>query len=187
MVLFGVSLLFLLLVWNLSKKTALDHTRDCLFDLRDDIRMYFLSNEYDLDSTTYMELRNLINTYLRFTENQRFIGLIYLYTKGISDTVKENIIAEFNQRFTTDDPTLQRYIDGVRGQTVRIVLKYMILTSTITVSMTLAIIPIIGIVALKDGFVGLFKRTKSSFIKLVSTRPYTNQGALEIAVVISKA
>lgn len=70
LMLFGLNLLLLVLVWKfMIRKTILDHTRDKLFDLRDEIRDEFTRREWDMNSALYRELRDTINAYLRYTEH----------------------------------------------------------------------------------------------------------------------
>ena len=68
-VLFGIDLILIYIAWSFFlKRSILDHFRDKLFDIRDDIRLYYIENKIPLTDKTYIKIRNLLNSHLRFTE-----------------------------------------------------------------------------------------------------------------------
>jgi hypothetical protein len=73
-----LSLLGLIWLWSQWQKVSLDECRDNLFDLRQEVRTYFLQRGLPLDHPLYSNLRDLINGYIRFTESLNLLVLIRL-------------------------------------------------------------------------------------------------------------
>ena len=68
----GLHVSSLILIWHfVAKRTVLDHTRDKLFDLRDQIRADHLANGWGLENDAYKNLRKMLNAYLRYTSSVR--------------------------------------------------------------------------------------------------------------------
>ncbi len=72
---FALSLLVLLGAWACWVKVSLDDCRDQLFDLREEMRSYFLERDL-LSSALYAETRNLLNAMIRYTEQVSWVGLM---------------------------------------------------------------------------------------------------------------
>lgn len=120
--LLGVNILLLVIVWRcVLRKTALDHCRDALFDLREATRDFFKTST-GLEDTTYKNIRNLLNNYIRFTEDATFTR-----TFGFASKISENpellkhLIDEMNSKFASSDPSVQKFVTEIRHQAVHVV------------------------------------------------------------------
>lgn len=79
LMLLGFNILLLVIGWKfMIRKTILDHTRDKLFDLRDELRHEFVQRGWDMNSALYKELRDTINAYLRYTEHYSVWRFFYM-------------------------------------------------------------------------------------------------------------
>lgn len=128
---FGINVILLIVVWNfMLKKSILDHYRDQLFDLREEVREFFIKNEIPLDSPAYKNLRDLFNAHLRFTEKITFMRFIFLEVK-----IQENkelqlfLKAEIEKQFDTTNPKLKEFIPQIRGKAKLILLNHMVNSS----------------------------------------------------------
>ena len=66
LIFFGINILLVMAVWHfMLRPSILDHSRDRLFDLRDELRFSFLENNWDIGSASYKRLRDLVNRHLR--------------------------------------------------------------------------------------------------------------------------
>lgn len=128
---FCINIILLISVWHfMLKKTILDYYRDQLFDLRDEVRGYYIKNGISLDSPSYRNLRDLLNAQLRFTERITFIKFIFLEVevnnnKGLQKYLKD----VFDLKFKTDDAELNAFITQVRGRSKLILLNHMVNSS----------------------------------------------------------
>ncbi|MDP2852405.1 MAG: hypothetical protein Q8O23_03255, partial [Gallionella sp.] len=127
----GINVLLLFVVWNfMLRKTLLDHYRDKLFDLREEVRSFFLMNDIPLDSKEYKNLRDLLNAHLRFTERFTFLKFIILEVeiknnKGLQEYLK----IEIDKRFNTENPKLKDFVPQVREKAKVILLNHMVNSS----------------------------------------------------------
>lgn len=123
-------LLLLMASWSAFKRSLLDHTRDELFDLRDGLREHFLAKGIVLDHPVYLELRRLLNIYIRFAQEVRFVGMVYFVGRARREQI-ERIKAEMDERFQTDDPELARYVEDIRVQAAAVIRTHMVMSSTL--------------------------------------------------------
>lgn len=127
LMLLGVNFLLGYAIWRyMWRKTALDKYRDRLFDLRDEVKLYFLSQGYSLDNKLYIELRALINGHIRYTEKLT-LNLFLAETVAMSahPEIAKSIRKEVNQKFVTDDPKLSTFINDVRARSISILTGHM--------------------------------------------------------------
>lgn len=112
----GIAILLALLSWWFAyKPSLLDKTRDELFDLRQEIRDYFLQSGRGLDHPMYAALRNLINGHLRYTESltmSRFI--FWVHWHGKHPQKAEQLRLRVEAPFQTDDRELAAFVMNVR-------------------------------------------------------------------------
>jgi hypothetical protein len=125
--LFGINLIVAYFVWDLIwKRTAIDHYRDKLFDLRDEVREHFLKHELALDGDVYRGLRDLLNAHIRYIEQLTF-------RRYVATTVAMHTHPELAQRLRddvakkteTDNAELASYVADVRQRSIQIMLGYM--------------------------------------------------------------
>jgi len=128
---FGINVILLISIWNLMlKKTILDHYRDQLFDLRSEVREFFVQKNMSLDSVSYKNLRDLLNGHLRFTETITFLKFIVLEVEiQKNNELQTYLKTEIDKRFRTEDPALKEFIVCVRDKAKAILLNHMINSS----------------------------------------------------------
>jgi hypothetical protein len=135
-ILFGLAIITLLITWHsIVRKTALDHFRDKLFDLREKARNYYLENGYGLEHKTYTELRNLLNAQIRFLESVSPTRLI-IYGIGIEQNkeLHKRIHEDLEKRFQTGSEKLAAFIKQTRQEAYHHTTGY-ILHSSIAASL----------------------------------------------------
>src|SRR4051812_13549865 len=101
LILFCINILLIMVIWKFCiRKTVLDHHRDALFDLRDELRKTYIDNSWTLDDPTYKHLRDLINGCLRFTENYSLIRFAILHAQiQYEDELKKYLKEKFEKEF----------------------------------------------------------------------------------------
>ncbi len=123
---FGINIFLIYAVWVYYLKPAiLDHYRDKLFDLREEVREFYLSNGIPLSDKTYKSLRDLINGYLHSTESISITKII-AFSIGMENNKKLNARSkhQIDARFKTNNENLREYIDSVRVKSNEIILEY---------------------------------------------------------------
>lgn len=145
LVLFGLSLMLAIIVWHhMIMLTVVDATRDKLFDLRDEIRQTFKERDWDMSSETYRSLRDLMNGYLRFTEQYSFWRFIYLEVSVVSDKNLMQAISERAQKRFLSVPAEQLdFVKSMRSRAVNVVLEYSVYRSGLLLAMSLVVSPFI--------------------------------------------
>ena len=144
--LFGINILLMIFVWHfMLRKTILDHSRDQLFDLRDELRSEFLNNDWDLGSQDYKKLRDLINGHLRFTE-QASILRISIVTAEIkrNSELKDFLRIRLDKVFVSNIPAQQEFIKKFRMKALVVVMSYAVFSSGFLLLAALAISPIVA-------------------------------------------
>lgn len=148
--LLGFNGLLLLAVWHfMLRKSILDDHRDRLFDLRDHLRAKFVQEGWSMDQPIYRKLRDLINSYLRFTESYSFTAFMLmersvLKNPALQARLKKDIDAEFK-------PAHQGQADFIkcfRIHAVKVMMSYMIVSSGPLILLTVACTPLIACVQL---------------------------------------
>jgi len=129
--LFGINILLAMVIWKkMLRPSLLDRCRDQLFDLRDEVRSYFVDRSISLDTPIYHELRDLLNFHLRFTENMTLSTVIAFSAMLRADNdLNEKLEKEIARKFMTDDPALRKFVEDVRGRAVATLMSYMIFSS----------------------------------------------------------
>jgi hypothetical protein len=116
------------------KPSLLDHYRDKLFDLREEVREYYLNNSIPLGDNTYIQLRNLINSHLRFTEEMSLIKCsLFMAQVEKNVDLKKDIHKAIKSQFHTKNKDLDTYIKTIRKRAADILLKYMIFSSPLII------------------------------------------------------
>lgn len=128
---FGINIILLIAMWNfMIKRTLLDYYRDQLFDLRSEVRAFFLDKGIALDSSSYKNLRDLINGHLRFTERITFARFIVLETEVKNNKDLQAFLKdEIEKRFSTSNPELREFTSKVRERSKVILLNHMVNSS----------------------------------------------------------
>ncbi len=144
-VLLGLNILLLLAAWRfMVKRTVLDHTRDKLFDLRDEVRDVFLSKGWELNSPQYKKLRGLLNGHLRFTEDYSIWKVAYLnMVVEKNQHARSEMNARFEKVFTSNIPEQLEYIHSVRQRSLMAVMDFTVIGSGFLLFLSLIIFPIV--------------------------------------------
>ncbi|MNR96002.1 hypothetical protein D3C72_271410 [compost metagenome] len=144
--LIGVNVLLLMLIWKLMvRKTILDHYRDKLFDMRDQLRVDFQKNGWELSSPTYKNLRDLVNGYLRFTENYSFTQFVFLENSvKQSKELQTELKGKLDRKFNVKDPAEAAFILAFRRSAVQTMMSYMILSSGPLLVLALVMLPFVA-------------------------------------------
>lgn len=133
---FGINMILVAIAWKyMLKPSLLDHFRDKLFDLREDVRNFYISNNISLKDETYKNLRNIINRHLRFMEQLSLMETIYFGYKIKNTELNEHIKRTIDNKFKTNNKSLKEFIDGMRRQSIVILIHYMILSSPILLAL----------------------------------------------------
>lgn len=122
-------------IWEkVLKPSILDHYRDKLFDLREEVREYYLAQGIPLSHDTYVQLRNLINSHLRFTEEMSLIKVAFFaYRIEKNKGLKKYLQRSIENNFTTNNRELSLFIKSTRKKAVDILLEYMVFSSPIVI------------------------------------------------------
>lgn len=146
----GLGGILIMLTWRfLLKKSVLDDHRDKLFDLRDSLRSSFVSKGWGLDSPIYGRLRDLINSYFRFTEHYSFTEFTVLeYEVKRSEELQVALKERVDRKFATSIPEQQEFVKQFRREALSVMMSYMIVSSGPLVIATFCLIPIVACVAI---------------------------------------
>lgn len=114
-------------IWQ---KTFLEHYRDALLELRDNLRGSYFSDDNKLDLEHYKNLRTLFNNHLNLIKT---LKLPQVHKMGVlfdrNPTLITFIKAELEEQYKSDVPEVQQEIDRCRMLATNIIFKYLIITS----------------------------------------------------------
>ncbi len=145
--LFGFNLLLLVLAWKLMiRKTILDHTRDKLFDLRDEIRDEFIRREWDMDSALYRELRDTINAYLRYTEHYSVWRFFFMKSslkknKPLFNSLKQKI----EQSYRELDTEKATFAKTIRLRSQQNMMEFSVYSSGLLLVISFILVPFFAV------------------------------------------
>lgn len=130
-----------MIVWKyILHPSILDHFRDKLFDLRDNVRDYYLTNDIALDDKTYKSIRDLINSHLRFTERMSLIKVLCFSSLVDNNKELKNYIKnELDSKFNTNNKELLKFIKETRDKSSLILIDYMVFSSPFLISLFMLI------------------------------------------------
>ncbi len=139
----GLHVSSLILIWHfVAKRTVLDHTRDKLFDLRDQIRADHLANGWGLENDAYKNLRKMLNAYLRYTEIYSIWKIISLH-RNLSKNphLTEFVRKKINTSFATKNEKQAQYIQSVREKAFVILTEFSICYSGLLIVISMVMMP----------------------------------------------
>jgi hypothetical protein len=177
---FAIGMLFFIAAWSAARKTALDTTRDRLFDLRDEVRSSFLDRPEGLSHPLYRELRDHLNRYIRFTEDLHFWGMLFFIARLPIHLVNE-IDRQLEAKYNVSDPALKAYALKIRSSSAVIMQKYMLMTSTTVMAMTVILLPYIMVKTARCGVRLAFVAGKNKLKCILDSKKSTNPKTIEIA------
>ena len=143
LIIFGANILLIMAVWHfMIRKTALDHTRDKLFDLRDEIRATYLKEGWDMEGGPYKNLRNSLNSFLRYTENYSVWAVVKIHSVLDNNAeLREYLMKIINSKFETQDEKQAKYIQSVRENAQWILMEFSVYSSGLLMLIFLVAIP----------------------------------------------
>ncbi len=123
-----IAFIVLVFAWRCWKKTARAMVRDRLFDLRDELRNYYVDNGIDMNDGAYAKTRERLNNLLRYTKDMRMIGYIY-FSAHVEKGMVDATAAEFDAVIQKCDSKTAELIRRIRRQSCEMILLYMAATS----------------------------------------------------------
>jgi hypothetical protein len=147
LIFFGINVLLIMIVWHfLIRPTILDHSRDRLFDLRDELRATFAKNDWQMDSATYRSLRDLVNGYLRFTEEVSVFRIAYFKTVIKKDLALEKHLQErVNRMFESAQPDQKAVVMDIRRRALDAAIDYSVFSSGGLLMAVVVVTPFVAI------------------------------------------
>ena len=130
----------------------LDAARDQLFDLRDELREKFISNEWDISSNKHAETRTAINSYLRFTEEITFWKLFYIQYVIMNEKSNwsNEEIAPYSRRISDQSDEVDVYIAKLKHRALHVVIGYAASTSFFLNIFAFAYFPIYALIKIMN-------------------------------------
>ena len=165
--LFSICVPTLMLAWRyLVRPAVLEHHRDRLFDLRDQLRTDF-NQRNALDKKLYQELRDLINVYLLYTEKLNIWEVSFMRAAIARDKkLTEHLEEVAERRFRTDDSELRTIATQVRKAAHSIGVSYMVFSSTTGIALSMVLYPVIAILICMKQIVLVFRKSKNAWAEL---------------------
>lgn len=112
------------------RKSFLDHVRDELFDLRDELRAKFIENGWSLDSEAYKRARDLINAHLRLTDNLSVWRIVYTQVAvNNNPSLAKEIEARFEARFANVPRSQAKFVQDLRVRSLNTVMGFAVFNS----------------------------------------------------------
>lgn len=109
-------------IWQV---TLLDFTRDKLFNLRDETRLFFIKNGYGPDHYMYKNIRRQLNLYLRHAESVTLLSFIsFIVAIKRNPRYMVTLDKELKKTFLTPDPKLKDFVEHIRAQAADILTVY---------------------------------------------------------------
>lgn len=144
---FILSAFALIVVWRfVIRRTLLDHTRDQLFDIRDDLRRAYIKNGWSLASNEYKQARDLINAHLHFTESMS-AWRIFALQGGMArdENLRRYVQNNFESMFAGVPEKQAVVVQKYRSKSLRVVTGYAITNSLVLVLLCLIMVPFVAI------------------------------------------
>ncbi len=141
----GLNVLMLIVLWHfVAKRTVIDHARDKLFDLRDQIRTDYLTNGWGIEGDAYKNLRKMLNAYLRYTESYSIWKIVSLHNDlSRNPELREHIRKRVNSNFATDNEQQAQYIQSIRDQAFVVLAEFSICHSGLLIVLSLIMMPFV--------------------------------------------
>jgi hypothetical protein len=172
----GVNILLFMLVWKyMYQKSILDRKRDHLFDLREDVREYFLTNNISLSEPVYKNIRDVLNRHIKVLDRTNF-SRIFVYSNLMerNPELSEYMAEQINKRFETKNNNLKKFIKEIRAKATLCVTSYLIESSLIMLVVAALIFPgvLVGhaINAIRKKYFPKSKKAGPSKFAVISTK-----------------
>jgi hypothetical protein len=121
-----LGLVFLFAAWRSWKDVTAEITRDMLFDLRDEWRVFWSKTGRSFDEPIYARVRERLNQHLRYTKTFRFVGFLYytFHIKKVLCIAKSIPTLSFQE-----DLRINKEIESISNRAVEAIRGYMFLSS----------------------------------------------------------
>lgn len=173
LVIVAVNVLLLMCVWHfMICPTLLDHYRDKLFDLRDEMRRFFIDRDISLDDDVYRSTRDLLNGYIRYMEDLTFLRFVamQMFFKLYPESAKIVQIAH-EQRFVGCHKEIKEKVAEVRHSAIFIILSYMFYSSIWLTVLAVFVTTVMAVRKAVFAMIGAYKQrnmlTTPKFYKIV--------------------
>ena len=121
-----IGLIALFAAWRSWKEVAAEVTRDMLFDLRDEWRVFWAKTGRSFDEPVYAKVRERLNRHLRYTRTFRLVGLLY-YAFRYEEVMR--IARSIPPLAFPEDPGIDREIKSIENRAIDAIRGFMLLTS----------------------------------------------------------
>ena len=121
-----IALFALFAAWRSWKGVAAEVTRDMLFDLRDEWRVFWAKTGRPFDEPVYAQVRERLNRHLRYTRTFRLVGLLY-YAWRYEEVMR--IARAIPPLAFPEDPGIDGEIKSIENRAIDAIRGYMLLSS----------------------------------------------------------
>lgn len=121
-----IGLIALFAAWRSWKEVAAEVTRDMLFDLRDEWRVFWAKTGRPFDEPAYAQVRERLNRHLRYTRTFRLVGLLY-YAFRYEEVMR--IARAIPPLAFPSDSRIDGKIKSIENRAVAAIRGYMLITS----------------------------------------------------------
>lgn len=132
-----IGLVALFAAWRSWKDVVAEATRDMLFDLRDEWRVFWTKTGRSFDEPIYAQVRERLNRHLRYTRTFRLVGLLY-YSFHL-DEVRRLAHAIPVLSFP-EDSRIDKEIKSIADRAVDAIRGYMLLTSLLLFPVAIGVV-----------------------------------------------
>ena len=128
--LFFVSVIALWGAWACLRKSMLDTSRDCLFDLRESVRETFIRKGWGLDSIEYKRIRDLINCAIRYAEDRTLFKVIRINRIISRNKTVSKSLREFKKEvLSSQNPEIESYLKKTYGMLSNEIFMHLLLST----------------------------------------------------------
>jgi len=123
----GLGIAAFMVVWRfVVQKSLLDYYRDKLFDLREEVRAFFLKHE-SLEAHSYALMRGLLNGQIRYLDRASMVRLAAVQHYLEQNPEARAILTEESDIFYAEtDPEVRKYLDSVRVRAYHYMVCYLV-------------------------------------------------------------
>lgn len=121
-----IGLIALFSAWRSWKNVTAEVTRDRLFDLRDEWRIFWSETGRSFNEPVYAKVRERLNQHLRYTKTFRFVSFLYFtfHAKSVLRIAKSIPVLSFPK-----DSAVNKKIESIESRAIETIREYMFLSS----------------------------------------------------------
>jgi len=169
MLFLGLSVLWFLFIWSLWERVLTEYTRNYLFDLRDELRAWFIEKGYGLEHPSYGATREMLNaTIWHISKASYWEYLIFKIAAQKNPEWATENREIVNRKFFSGHREIDEYVHSVRSRSTFALGSYITLKSFIILFFS----AVMGIFSLFDSVLtGAWKRIAPNFNDFISPVP----------------